>query len=188
MSDRPYDEYEEAYAYAGPEVFGPGGGTRAGLTMQEQGDIAEDIVQAMGSIPGYGPIIWWADDYNSPLDGATNEWGIEVKSANFDNTRHRWMVYKKKEVADKHEMALAKGHKGILGILVVLDFSSSTADVYAKALPFYEETDDLGNPYQTAIKTFSKSKAEVIAEGLPFKNPFMDPDHGAPSIKTDAPF
>lgn len=168
----------------------PGGGTNSGLPMEVQGQIGEDLVKNMGNIPGYGPITWWhvgGAVNQSALDGATPEWGIEVKTYNWTNVRKRGIIHprdkaaKARAINDPHlfaqEMEDPKldavlhrfNLRGLLGILVLLDFENSTADVFA-----HEMVDPEGGPLQPShIKHITRQV--VLAEGVPFDNPLPDP-------------
>ena len=166
------------------QLFNPGGGTRSGLPLNGEGSqakIAEDLVQGLGSIEGYGPITWWSSDYKSPLDGATAEWGIEVKSANVDNVSYK-MDPRKWEIESKNQMARLQGYRGILGVIVVLDFRRSLADIYVRAFPFPEGG---GN---TGLKWRANDSFKLMKE-VPFDNPYMNPNSDVPQMpKEEMPF
>lgn len=183
---------DEEYEYFDPtQTFHAGGQTRAGLTLKKQGDIGEEVVQQLGQLPGYGPITWWSDRYNSPLDGATDEWGIEVKTANTDNTN--WQ-FAPRPAESETKMAMAKnmGKKGILGVLVVLDYRRSVADIYAKEFPlagwqtqsgalrqglgFFRASVRKTNDGRTLQPTVPR-----FLEEIPFQNPFMTPTEPTPT-------
>lgn len=162
-----------------------GGGTRIGLRMDEQAQIGEDLVENLGEIPGYGPITWWHQggaSSPSPLDGATADWGIEVKTLGYDATHHRFVPGRPKEKIDKNEHASQLGKKGILGVLVMLDYRRSVADIFVNEYPLD----------QGGVKSFRSSQKGVqrlVAE-VPFRNPLMDPHDPSPSRGTgeDMPF
>lgn len=173
----PSDEYN-------PDEFNAGGTTRIGLKMDVQGQIGEDLVQKLGEIPGYGPITWWHEGdaaANSPLDGATKGWGLEVKTLGYDATHHRFVPGRVKEKADKDQMAKRMGKQGVLGVLVLLDYRRSVADIYVREFPL-----------ERGIGTFRTSQGgtqKLVAE-VPFKNPLMDPHDPSPHVdkKDDIPF
>lgn len=150
-----------------------GGGTRIGVTMRTQGQQGEDLVQSMGEIPGYGPITWWASDYNSPLDGATDDWGIEVKTVGYDAMHHRFIPGGKKTIQEKVSHAQRMGKKGILGVLVLLDYRRSVADIFVKPCTTEE-----------GLKSFRSNQMNIdhIAKEIPFKNPLMDPASPEPQV------
>lgn len=162
-----------------------GGGTRIGLRMDEQAQIGEDLVEQMGEIPGYGPITWWHQggaSVNAPLDGATAEWGIEVKTLGYDATHHRFVPGRPKEKLDKNEEAARQGKKGVLGVLVLLDYRRSVADIYVKEYPLAEG----------GVKAFRSSQrgVEHLVREVPFRNPLLDPHNPSPQVDTgeDMPF
>lgn len=136
-----------------------GGWTHVGLTCTEQGYIAEQVVRDLGHLGNYGRISWWSDRYNEPLDGATDEgWGIEVKSV---STRARNFAYFPGTRAAKRRkdaFARERGWRGILAVLVVLDFAASTAAVHVRPMRRMRYFEDMGDP---------------IAR-VPFPNPFEE--------------
>lgn len=172
--------------------------TTSGLTSRQLGQIAENILQANGEIPGYGPITWWSNDYKSPLDGGTTDWGIEVKGIDFHSKTHRFIPGKPKSKYAKNEMAEQRGYKGILGVLIVLDFVRSVADVYGQAYPVQRRANTVSrvpgggfgqhdsvswqqaytNDWQSGIQAYWKQGASSmrLIEEVPFKNPFNDPN------------
>jgi hypothetical protein len=104
---------------------------------------------------------------------ATSEWGIEVKTLGYDATHHRFVPGRPKEKSDKNAMAAARGLKGILGILVLLNYRTSKADIYAREFPV-----DIAAG--TGVGTFRSRNAQHLIAEVPFANPFMDPAHPAP--------
>jgi hypothetical protein len=156
--------------------FSAGGGTRIGLSLKEQAQIGEDLVERLGDLPGYGKITWvhpGGATATSPLDMATDEWGIEVKTLGYDATHHRFIPGRPKEKNDKNAMAAARGLKGVLGILVILNYRTSVADIYARAFPVDPTTGQ-------GVGTFRSLNSQHLLAEVPFKNPFMDPAHPAP--------
>jgi hypothetical protein len=158
------------------DSFSAGGGTRIGLSLKEQAQIGEDLVENLGELPGYGPITWvhpGGATANSPLDMATKDWGIEVKTLGYDATHHRFIPGRPKEKEDKNAMALARGLKGVLGIMVILDYRRSVADIYAREFP----VDPVAGK---GVGAFRSLNAQHLLAEVPFKNPFMQPEHPAP--------
>lgn len=154
------------------DAFSAGGGTKIGLSLKEQAQIGEDLVEKLGELPGYGPITWVHPGgavAHSPLDMATNEWGIEVKTLGYDTIHHRFIPGRAAEKADKDAMAAARGLKGVLGILVLLNYRKSVADIYAREFPT-----------ERGVGTFRSLNSQHLIAEVPFKNPFMDPAHPAP--------
>ena len=158
------------------EPFSAGGGTRIGLSLKEQAQIGEDLVERMGELPGYGKITWVHPGgaiSKSPLDMATNEWGIEVKTLGYDAIHHRFIPGRPQEKADKNAMAVAKGLKGVLGVLVLLNYRTSKADIYVREFPV-----DIAAG--TGVGAFRSHNAQHLVAEVPFNNPFMQPEHPAP--------
>lgn len=181
----------------------PGGGTNAGISMEEQSQIGEDLVKGRGEIPGYGRIAWWqsgpAAGSNSALDGATPEWGIEVKSYNWTNVRKRGIikpsdkVSKARAINDPTLFAAAQSDpklnavldqlefKGLLGVLVLLDFETGLADIFGHAMPKDPKTgiltpENVPHITKPSIRPHLYTELKfVIAEGLPFKHSLPDP-------------
>lgn len=163
------------------EPFSAGGGTRIGLTMAEQAQIGEDLIAEHG-LPGYGPIIWWhpgGASANSPLDGTTKEWGIEVKTLGFDAEHHRFVPGRPLEREAKNNAAGELGLKGVLGVLVLLNYRTSMASVYVKEMPLGPWKTTTGQVLH-GVSSFRSSSAQKLVEEIPFKNPFMNPHDGVP--------
>lgn len=159
-----------------PAEFSAGGGTKIGLGMREQAQIGEDLVANLKELPGYGPITWVHPGGSispSPLDMATKDWGVEVKTLGYDAMHHRFIPGRPKEKEDKNAMAAAKGLKGVLGIMVILDYRRSVADIYVREFP----VDPVAG---TGVGTFRSLNAQHLIAEVPFQNPFMDPAHPAP--------
>jgi hypothetical protein len=161
--------------------FSAGGGTRIGLGLKDQSQIGEDLVQELGEreggLPGYGPITWvhpGGSISQSPLDMATDDWGIEVKTLGYDAIHHRFIPGRPKEKNNKNQMAAARGLKGVLGVLVLLNYRNSKADIYVREYPV-----DLATG--TGVGAFRSNNAMHLLAEVPFKNPFMQPDHPAPT-------
>lgn len=170
----------------------PGGGTNAGISMEEQSSIGEDLVKGLGDIPGYGRIAWWhegaAAGAQSALDGATIEWGIEVKTYNWTNARKRGIINAKDKVRKaaaindprlfanvvndpKLNAVLDKlDFKGLLGVLVLLDFETGKADIFGHEMPKDPAT-GLLNPGSVQHIT----RKFPIAEEVPFAHSLPDP-------------
>jgi len=161
--------------------FSPGGGTIVGLSPTDQGQLAEKLVRDMEEIPGYGPITWWAPEYHSPLDGGTAEWGIEVKAVCIDAKNHRFVPGRPHEKQSKNEQAASMGYKGVLGVLVILDYRRSVADIYVKEMPIGEGK---------GVFAYRAHTVPKLVEEVPFRNPFLEPDHPAPTVSSseDMPF
>jgi hypothetical protein len=160
--------------------------TMVGLTMKQQGDIAEELVKGLKEIPGVGPITWWSDTYNDPIDGGAGEWGIEVKALCIDVKNHRFIPGAPKRKEQMVARAQELGFKGILGILVVLDYRRSVADIYLKEMPLgpwrtppatgYPQGLEVSGPVAWRKNTHDRMIAEV-----PFQNPFLNPRNPEPT-------
>lgn len=180
-----------------------GGGTNAGISMDEQSQIGEDMVQALGEIPGYGKIAWWqkgpAAGATSALDGATLNWGIEVKTYNWANEDPRGKINSTaraakaraisdpnlfaKEVNDPKFNAILGQQKfqGLLGILVLLDFMTDLADIYGHAMPKDPVSgmlrpEDIGHVTKPSLSPRYQTPLRfVIREKVPFTSSLPDP-------------
>jgi hypothetical protein len=161
--------------------------------MKDQAQIGEDLIEHIGDLPGYGPITWWHPGgslSNSPLDGATREWGIEVKTIGYDSLHHRFIPGRQKERDDKNQQSREMGLKGVLGVLVLLDYRRDVADIYVKEMPLEPWQAGNGQTYQ-GVSTFRKNTAQKLVAEVPFKNPYKDPDSPTPVSYTEseaAPF
>lgn len=161
-----------------------GGGTIAGVKMGDQGQIAEDLVENMKVIPGYGPITWWhpgGSTMNSPLDGAVAEWGVEVKAINADAKNLRFIPGRDHEKAAKAAQAVSMGLKGVLGLLVLLNYRTSLADVYAMEMPNDPWVTKTGYQVRGPIAFRHHNAVHLVAE-LPFNNPLMNPHDPSPEV------
>jgi hypothetical protein len=178
MSDLPWHGASDEQFNA--EGFSAGGGTRIGLSLKDQGQIGEDLVSNLPELPGYGPIVWRSNSYNSPLDMATKDWGIEVKTLGYDAIHHRFIPGRPQEKIDKNEMAVAKGYKGVLGVLVLLNYRTSKADIFVKEYPVNLATGQ-------GVGAFRSGSGQHLVAEVPFKNPFMRPEHPAPITNQASP-
>lgn len=169
----------------------PGGSTNSGLRMDQQAQIGEDLVQKMGTIPGYGNVIWWHKGgaaTNSPFDGAVPNWLVEVKTVNWNTQRRRGIINtrdrgSKLRAVQNPDLWRAQmgdpeldaafhqlGHiQGVLGILVLLDFEKGTADIFARPMP-HDPTHQHGG-----IINFSQAGATQIGFDVPFESGLPDP-------------
>jgi hypothetical protein len=165
------DLVEEAHR----EFENPGGNTRVGLTLKEQGDIGELLIQEIEDLDTWGHIQGWCEEYNSPLDGITDlGWGIEVKTR---STRAKSLAFSPGK-ADcrlrKRREAKLRGLKGILEILVVLDFENSVARIYIQARRIREDLKYWSIPLEPPFREVSFEhlnpfvKRASEPEGLPF--------------------
>lgn len=159
--------------------FTAGGGTHIGLGLAEQGEVGESLVRNLGNLPGYGPFVWFHEggaNANSPLDAATKDWGVEIKTIGYDATHHRFIPGRKNEKTDKNEMAASMNKQGVLGVLVLLDYRRSVADIYVREFP-------LAN----GVGTFRSHNAQHLVAEIPFRNPLMDPHSPSPQVASPSP-
>lgn len=159
-----------------------GGGTTVGIPMTDVGQIAENLVQQMGEIPGYGPIVWWhpgGSAGRSALDGATREWGIEVKGMVYDSASHFWHPGDATEAQGKNGAAAEMGLKGVLGVFVLENFRTDTADVYVKEMPLEPWVNPQGKP-MAGVAKWHKRTGSKVASAVPFANPLKDPHNPTP--------
>lgn len=182
MEELPWHGPEDAEETFG-DHFHAGGGTRIGIPLADQGQIGENLVAQMKEIPGYGAITWWhpgGSAGHSSLDGATPEWGIEVKTISYDATHHRFAPGGEGDYfEDKNKAAAEMGLKGILGLLVVLDYRRDVADIYAKPMPL-EPWEFQPGKYTRGIAQFRKNSAQKLVAEVPFQSPYKDPNNPSP--------
>lgn len=127
------DGHEIDLAAEEQKHFDPGGCTRVGLTLKEQGDIGEEVVKRLNSLGEWGKVAEWCEHYNAPLDGITDRgWGIEVKTKSTRAAKLEFEPGKKDARARKLAEAEKRGLKGILEVLVILDFDLSKARIFIK--------------------------------------------------------
>jgi hypothetical protein len=162
--------------------YNVGGGTIAGQSLAEQGVLAEQIVEDLGELPGYGPITGSRATYHSPTDLTCGDWGVEVKSANFDGKHHRFWPGSQHDRTSRDQRAQAEGYKGILGVLVVLNYRESTADVYVREMPFAGVM--VNGQMKNGLYAYRSHTATQVAKNIPFTNPLLQPH--AP--QADLPF
>lgn len=168
--------------------MGPGGATRSGLTLREQGDIGENLIQSLGYLPGYGPLAWWhsmSGGGQSPLDGATKDWGIEVRAYNADNAALQFNVGPDEKIT-KNAAAAEQGYKGILGILVSLDFRRSLADIYVREFTLNEPWSNWHGKALTGIGFYRPRDNYRLLSEVPFDNPYTMPDSSATPEQNDS--
>lgn len=182
-----------AYPRENPTAFTPGGTTIAGISLQEQAQIGEDLVEKLGTIPGYGPISWWHQGgaiSASPLDGACSSpegtWGIEVKTLNADAKNLRFVPGGPKYKAMKNAHAEREGWLGVLGILVLLNYRTGKADMYSRAFPLGASdawTEGRGHSFPIqGIGAFRHHNSTQFVTEVPFENPLVDPRSPTPNV------
>ncbi len=153
--------------------------TFVGLTMKQQGDIGEEIVKNMKTLGDYGPITWWSTDYNDPIDGGAGPWGIEVKTLCIDVNNHRFIPGNPTRKDAMVARAQQLGFSGILGVLVLLDYRKSAADIYTMEMPLTPWKAQNGRMVQGPV-AFRKHNGQQLVAEIPFNNPFLNPTTEAP--------
>lgn len=172
----------QAYGDAGPSFaqdIGRDYETKVGLSMTHQGNIGEEIIKTHPDLPGYGKITWWSTQYNDPIDGGVGDWGIEVKTLCIDVKNHYFVPGSPKRKGDMVQRAKELGFSGILGILVLLNYRTSTAQVYAREMPLGKWTNQQGRTKEGPAR-WHKDFGQKLLEEFPFKNPFLDPNSAEP--------
>ena len=169
--------------------FAPGGTTISGLSLAAQAQIGEDLIEKMGHVPGYGQIVWWHQGgatAKSPLDGAVEDlnggtWGIEVKAVNADAKNLRFIPGGPKYKQMKNNHAEREGWRGILGVLVMLNYRTSKADIYIREMPLEPWIAGNGKTVQGVAAFRHKDGIQVIG-GIPFDNPLVNPNDPSPNV------
>lgn len=160
----------------GQLAYNVGGGTIAGLSLAEQGILAERVVEGMGELPGYGPITSAHATYHSAADLTCGQWAVEVKSANADGKHLRFWPGSQRDRVSRNRRAEADGFIGILGVLVVLNYRTSEADVYVREMPFAGTK--VNNVVKKGLYAYRSHTGTQLAARLKFENPLLQP-HGA---------
>jgi hypothetical protein len=144
---------------------GPGGYTRAALTMKTMGQIGETVIADMGYVPQVGEITWQSPDYNSPLDFIIGQYGVEVKT-NHSEATPRFKLGGAQERQQKIEMAQQMNLiPAIIGVR--LNFYADVADIFFRP----QMTDTwIGNP---ELQHVAKTNFAYLN---PYKEPYEVPD------------
>ena len=152
----------------------PGGNTRAGLTLDQMGQIGEKIVLRMGELPGLGSVQAASDSYNFPIDvivtGQNGRFGCEVKT-NHSQAQERFKIGGQCERQQKITYCLENGLKPAL-IGVRLNFYTDKAYVF-----FREGLTDtwIGNSKMRHVATLDFADL----------NPYRSPDPQAQALAVD---
>ena len=158
--------------------------TFIGLTMKQQGDIGENLVKNMKTLGDYGPITWWSETYNDPIDGGAGPWAIEVKTLCIDVKNHRFVPGNTPRKEAMVARAKQLGFSGILGVLVLLDYRRSVADIYTMEMPLTPWKAQNGRMVQGPVAYRKHNGQQLVAE-IPFDNPFLNPNTEAPKYNVD---
>lgn len=159
----------------GVQGLNPGGVTRSGLTLDQMGAIAEQIVDRMGELPGVGAVIEsFSNLKQNPIDvivqGQQGKFGCEIK-ANHSQAQERFKVGGKEERHAKIVYCLTHGLKPAL-IGVRLNFYTDKAYIF-----FREGLSDtwIGNSKMLHVATLDFGDL----------NPFKSPDPQAQALAVD---
>jgi hypothetical protein len=183
------DDYDEPLGIANRNYE-----TSVGLSRKELGQLGEKVVGDLKTIPGYGPITWWSPVYHNPIDGGTEDFAIEVKTVVIDVQNHRFVPGEPERKEAMIAKAESMGYKAILGILVILDFRRSVADIYAMEMPLGPWVTQGNRPVQGPVAYRKHNGQKLVAE-VPFQNPFLNPSNPQPEptalsegLTPDTPF
>lgn len=149
-----------------------------GISRTDQGDIAELIVQELKFLGEFGQVSEWIAG-SAPLDGLTDlGWGIEVKSINGPMAKnHAFTRCRKRSVERKNAEIKRRSLRGIVGVLVILDFDTSEAIIYLRGMdrmmywerpqtaPFAVVDFEHLNPLVAAEK---QAKLDLEGDDIPF--------------------
>lgn len=182
--------YDDVYPYS---PGGRGYETLVGLTKDQMGKIGENVVGDLKTLGKYGDIEWWTPAYHGRLDGGTNAgWGIEVKAADSTMEDPRFIPGKKGDQERKIEHAIELGYTAILGILPILNFKESVADIYVREMQLGKWTyQDARGHTRTAVGmiSFRPQSAFKLFTEVPFESPFLMPgEEPLPPPSQDIPF
>lgn len=147
------------------------------IDPESQNDLGREVVANLGELPGFGRILWWDGSGSQPLDGATSEWGIDVKAVNRNDPSHRYEPEDRRSnyprtTKTKNEEASNLGLQGILGVLVVLDYRTDMAEIHVKEMPLRPHW--FNEAIQEGSYGWQKYNAPRLLESVPFKNPYKD--------------
>jgi hypothetical protein len=170
----PTEDYNEPLGIANRQYE-----TTVGLSRDELGKLGEGVVESLKTIPGYGAITWWHPLYHNPIDGGTKDHAIEVKTIVIDAQNHRFVPGEPERKDAMIAKAQEMGYTSILGILVILDFRRSMADIYSMEMPLDPWVTQGGRNVQGPV-AYRKHNGEKLVAEVPFKNPFLDPTNEEP--------
>jgi hypothetical protein len=152
------------------------------LNEEDLQEIGKQVLADIKELPGYGQIIWHGQ--NQVLDGATKEWGIDIKTLDRNDPNHQYTpgrasAYPRVSEA-KNYLASEMGLKGILGMLIIVDLKRDTAEIYVKEMPLTHHW------YNGKIKQgaygWRKYNAPKLLENIRIQNPLKSPNHPAPHL------
>jgi hypothetical protein len=161
--------------------------TIVGLPPKDMGDIGENLLKSLGELPEYGEFTWFASNeaYNDPIDAGIGEWAVEIKTLCIDAKNQRFVIGEQHRREAVIQRAIELGFTAILGVLVVADFRTSVADIYAREMDLGEWKTKGNRPVRGPVN-FKKDTAPRLLTQVPFENPFLDPNSPAPDVMTIA--
>lgn len=149
---------------------------RIGLSPKKMGDIGEEVVKRMGSIPLLGEITWVSPDYNFPIDMIAGEFGVEVKT-NHSESQPRFKLGggnnpggAKVTLKGKLQYCQMEGLRPAL-VGVRLNFYTDKADVFVRPDSFTDTW--IANPAMKHVMTLD------FTDLNPYKHP-EDVPHDLP--------
>lgn len=140
--------------------------------MTQQGQLGEQIVKRLGTLPSGDITHHFADEYNNPVDFIThdeqdNPWGIEVKTIH-SQAQPRFKMGDANEVRDKRNYCAENGLRpGLCGVR--LNYYTNKADVFFRP--------QFTDPYYS-----DKNMTHVGTVDFSDLNPFRDPETGAMDV------
>ncbi len=146
-----------------------------------QDDLGKEIIAQLGSLPGYGAIVWWDKSDKYPLVGTTTQWAIDVRAIDRNDPLHQYDYRAQKHYPHvtkrKREFVEHFSLKGILGILVVLDYRTDMAAIHVKEMP-------IAALENAAYGWTAKYEMPKLLENVPFRNPYKDHRSLAPHVES----
>lgn len=150
-----------------------------------QNNIGKEVIAGLGSLPNYGAILWWNGSESHSIDGATAEWAIDVHTIDRNDPDHRYdpngTRNYPKITKGKNKATEELGLKGILGVLVVLDYRNDTAEIHVKEMPLKPHW--FNEAIQQGAYSWRKYNAPKVLEKVKFNNPFKDWRRQEPNTK-----
>lgn len=158
------------YSQQMTELFAPGGGTRSTLTLDEVGNLGEEVVARIAELPGIGHVVESYATKTNPIDAIVEgfngvRYGVEIKTID-SRAQSRFKLGGQQERQAKIAYCYQQGLAPAL-VGVRLNFFDDTADVF-----FREGMTD------TWIGT--RAMKHVAQHSFADINPFRQPDDNVP--------
>lgn len=118
---------DEAYNMYGQ----PGGSTKAGISMDDMGNLGEEIIARMIDVPGVGHVMERFVQKKYPVDFIIGQYAVEVKT-NHSEAQPRFKLGGADERREKAVWAAERNLQPAL-IGVRLNFYTDTADIFFRA-------------------------------------------------------